>query len=180
MMLKLIPRKLLNYLSSLKFFNNKDSFPKIPKTIYDEEKIIRSIFSPINVDKSNKLRANAFKSPPNIDEVSVNRLNHTTSDFCKRLSKKIENPENNRLYFGLALLIANVIRTLKAEVVSSPIEEPKEMFNPYHADIKIGFAYRPGDQLPAEFNYKIQKLADSAIFHIDPNPSSSNWEGDEL
>lgn len=60
----------------------------LPLEIENSEKIARSIFSPVNVTKSEKLRTNAFKSPPNIDEVSVNRLDYANATICKKLSKK--------------------------------------------------------------------------------------------
>lgn len=152
---------------------------EIPNTIDDNEKIVRFVFSPINVNKKGKLKPNAFKSPAGIDEVSVNRLDYTTADHCKQLAKKIENHLNKRAYFGLGVLLTSEIRAEKAEVVYSPIVE-KERYNPFHADIKIGCIRKKGESLPAEYNFIVNNLTKKARLYSDPNPLSDNWEGDEL
>ena len=152
----------------------------IPKEISDNERIVRSIFSPIYLNKSKKLRPSAFKSPAEKDEVSVNRLEFTNADFCKRISKEIENPEVKKNYFGLAVLHAKEIRDVDAEVVYSPILEPKSKINRFHSDIKIGIVRRKGEQLPAEFQLKVSKLSSLARLYEDTHPNDENWKGPEL
>ena len=84
-------KKLKNLLTSFKGF--KIEFRQnIPQLIANDEKIVRSIFSPINLNKNQTLKFNAFRPPANSDEISVNRLNYTTPSFCKALSKKMANP----------------------------------------------------------------------------------------
>lgn len=177
----------LNSLRAYSFFSkektvktNSESL-NIPTIIDDKEKIVRSIFSPVNVNiKTNKLRPNSFRSPAGIDEVSVNRLDFSNANFCKNISKEIENPSNKRTYFGLAVLIAKEIRDLKANVVYSPIIEPEADINPYHSDIKVGYIKPKGQEAPAEINYIIQNLTNKARFYVDPDPTSNEWEGSEL
>ena len=146
-MLKSTWKKLIDFLGLSLSFKSKSEQISLPDAIDDEELISRSIFSPVNVTKKYKLRTNVYKSPPEMDEVSVNRLNYTTPTFCKVLSKKIEQPENKRKYFGLAILKASEIRETKSDVVYSPIISPKENKNPFHADIKVGYIKPKGEQL---------------------------------
>ena len=168
-------KKLTNYLTTL-VSCSRSSKQNIPQTIDNSERIVRSIFSPLNLSKDFKsINHNAFKPPYNSDEISVNRLNYTTPDFCKNISKNMEKPEDRKSYFGLALLYGSKIRECEAEIVYSPIDT-----NKFHADIKIGHMVERGVPLPAEINYKIKKIANSAKLFEDPSPNSLNWKGDEI
>jgi len=168
----------------MSYNNNKEV--SIPTDIDDNEKIARSVFSPINLNKKGKLNANTYKSPAGIDEVSVNRLTYTTPNFCKKISKSIEQPQNRREYFGLAILDTSEIRKCKADILYSPIYLPTKSKNIYHSDIKVGHIKEKvkngmqGEPLPAEIQYKIKQLTDNARFYKDPNPNDDNWTGDEL
>lgn len=179
MMLKSLQRRAKSFLNIFNRFKKSQEIP-VPNIIESEEKIVRSIFSPVNVTNNNKLRTNAFKSPGGIDEVSVNRLDFTTPHFCKGLSKKNENPKSKRAYFGLALLKAFEIRDSEAEVISSPILDKADNYNPFHSDITVGYVKEKGEQLPAEINYKITLLTNKARFYKDPNPEHTEWSGDDL
>ena len=170
---------MLKYLRNLFKSSKSNKVNLLSSEIAITEKIARSIFSPVNVTKSNTLRANAYKSPANIDEVSVNRLDYTTANFIKKLSKKIATPPK-REYFGFAILSKSDIIDCDADVVYSPILEPKENLNIYHSDIKVGFIKEKGQELPAEINYKVSKLIEKSRFYIDPNPNTENWTGDDL
>ena len=106
------------------------------------EKISRTIFSPINLKKDNTLRNNSFTTPAGIDEVSVNRLNYTSSNFIKMISKKISNPDEGRNYFGMAIIDVIEIHESDSEIHYTPnkINLTTEIIdNPFHSDIKIGF-----------------------------------------
>jgi len=170
-------KKLRNYLNSLVFYKLEKRLKVIlPQLIENDEKIVRSIFSPINLSKDlTTLKSNAFKPPADLDEISVNRLNYTTSHYCKSISKSIENPLNDRKYFGLALLYASKIREYNADVIYTPKEN-----NIFHADIKIGYCVIKGVQLPAEIQYKVNNLTKAAKLFKDPNPNSNVWEGIEV
>lgn len=97
-------KKLVNLLN---FFKNKKAISDIPKTIYNLEKIARVLFFPGMMTKNKEnIRSNAFRTLPNIDEVSVIRLDYYIPDFCKKQDKKIQKPERDRSYFGLAVLNA--------------------------------------------------------------------------
>lgn len=156
---------MLKYLRNLFKSSKSNKVNLLSSEIAFTEKIARSIFSPVNVTKSNTLRANTYKSPANIDEVS---------DL-----DKIANPKQSR-FGGVAILYKSDIIECDADVVYSPILEPKENLNIYHSDIKVGFIKEKGQELPAEINYKVSKLIEKSRFYIDPNPNTENWTGDDL
>lgn len=184
MILKLILRPLKSFLHLLDFFKKlfkkENKIELLPVEISDEEKIVRSIFSPVNFYNDGRLRSNSFKTPTEKDEVSVNRLDFTTPTFCKEFSKKIEQPENKRSYFGFAVLTAKEIRDTDSEVVYSPVLENADFINIYHSDIKIGCAREKGEQLPARYQLKVDELTKKARLYLDPKPDSLKWEGEEL
>ncbi len=159
-------KRFLSWASSLQLFKNIEEpsfFQEIPEFVENLEVIVRVIFYPQNVTKDRKtLKANAFRSPPEIDEVSVIRLNYSNEDFCKQHGKNIQNPENERAYFGLAKISCSDIRNAKADVVSSPLKN-----NLAHADIKIGYVCQRGEQLPSEYRLKVDEMAKKAILYED-------------
>lgn len=150
----------------------------IPKFVSDEEKLIRVILSPMNVNPNTQnIKANIFKSPPNKDEVSVLRLFYTDADFCKTHGKRIQNPNEKRNYYGLAVINTKEVRSVKADVISSP--DPINNLE-MHADIKVGYISIPHKTLLPEINYKIDKMKRIARYFPDPDPESNKWEGDDL
>jgi hypothetical protein len=153
---------------------------KLPLSISNEERIVRTLYSPINFNKKNgNLQNNAFQSPAGKDEVSVNRLNYTTATFCKELGKKFENPSKNRSYKGFAVLDASEIRIVDAEVLATPINE-NNLKNPFHGDIKIGYIKTKGNPLPSEYNRKVRRMKDISRLYNDPKLNSEKWEGEDL
>ncbi len=167
-------KKLLSYLPTLTGF--KKSAPDLPQEISHGEKIVRSIFSPMNLSKDlSRLKSNAFKPPADSEDLSVMRLDYTTPDFCKSFSKKIENPSSDRSYFGLALLYDYQIKETGANIVYTPIKD-----NPFHSDIKIGFRVKRGEPLPAEITQRVDKLTKQARLFADPNPNSKEWTGKSI
>lgn len=148
----------------------------IPSFFNPNEKILRSVFSPINLKKDGvSLQNNIFKPPPGIDEISVNRLDYTTVDFCKLHSLKIQNPESDRNFFGFALLYCRQIFQIGCD-----IEYSVEPENIYHSNIKIGFIPERGVPLPAEFQQKVSNLTKQSKLFIDPKPKIENWEGEDI
>ncbi len=172
-------QKFLNILSQ--WFNKESkSLKKIPITFDESEKIIRSIYSPINIHKTQgTLRPNAFRTPPDKDEVSVNRLDYTNPFFCKKISKENQ-IIGERNYFGFALLFKKQIDLANCKIEHTPINKPKEKSNPFHSDIKIGYIPKKGEELPSEISKKISDLTKMARFYKDPNPSAMEWTGQEL
>lgn len=171
-------KKLMNL---LRFYSKANKPAKeIPLKIELEERIARSVYSPINLHRKKKtLLSNTFRTPSGIDEVSVNRLDLTSADFCKKVSKKNEH-KGVRSYFGFAILNHHEILSAVCKLVYTPILKPKEDFNPFHSDIKVGFTPVKGEPLPAEIAQKIDILTQRARFYLDNNPDSERWTGDQL
>lgn len=160
-------RKLLNIFA---IFRKKNT---LPYTFHSSEKIARTIFSPINITADQKnIRPNAFKSVAGIDEISVNRLSHTTIDFIRDLGKGMTNRNNDREYFGFGILIYFEIIECKADITYTPKD-----YNSYHSDIKLGYVPIKGKPLPSEYAQKAKNLANKARLYKDPKPESNEWEG---
>jgi hypothetical protein len=177
----LLIQRLKNWIASLlesKPFTEQKNM-NLPENISDDEHIVRYIFSPRNFNpKTNKLRTNTFTSPEGMDEVSVIRFNFCDENYCKTRAKSMSSTQ--RIYIGMAILTAKVIRSCKCDVVSSPIiDNPTIPNTPEHADIVVG-CIRTGQELPAEFAYNISLLTERAQFYLDPNPESEIWEGEAL
>lgn len=158
---------------------------EIPQKVYNEELIVRILLHP----KANHLSSNgkcikwnAYRTPADIDEVSVIRLNFCNANFCKRWGKQIENIKEGRKYFGMGVLITSEIRELEADVVYTPITKGNQFHekNLFHADIKVGYIPEKGVSLPPEIKYKIEKLAQKARLYEDPEPNITEWVGPEL
>lgn len=161
--------------SEIDFSEDENSLimSKIPLNVEKEEIVIRSIFSPYNVRKNGELKSNAFQSPGGKDEVSVDRLSYTTKDFCKENGLLIAK-SGAKTFIGLAKIKVQVIRDVDANVISSPIKtEPKNLA---HADITIGYIRKSGEQLPGEYQYKLDEITKYAILQLDPNPSGKTWK----
>lgn len=174
-------RNLLKLLEGIFRKTKPTQLIQIPDDISESEKIVRSVFSPININpKTKKLKSNTFKSPSGKDEVSVTRLDYAGADFCKNFGIQIQNPNFGRGFFGLGVLDGSEIYSTDSDIVFTPILKPNLPENPYHADIKIGYFAVKGEQLPAEFQYKIDKLAQKCRFYEDPNPQVRNWKGSAL
>lgn len=174
-------QRLKNFLNLFKLSNLKEnnSNSLLPLDFDGNERIIRAIYSPINLHKNLKKVNNSFYKPkPGFDEISVNRLDYTTPEFLKQLAKLFENPIERRNYFGFSLLKSSEIESSGLRTVYSPLKEPVE--NLFHADIKIDYIVERGVQLPAEISYKIKLITEKARFYNDPNPISKEWHGDDL
>ncbi len=177
MILKTIIKKLIVFLTLLKLFNkNGTNKVNLPTDVDNPEKIVKAIFSPLNV-KSDKesIKSNTYRSPAGKDEVSVMRLDYCSPSFCKKHGKRIQKPKEKKTYFGFSLLTAEKIRNVGANVDYTPKEH-----NDFHADIKIGYIPERGQELPAEYKYKVDEMTKAAKVYRDPSPDSNEWEGDDV
>jgi hypothetical protein len=146
----------------------------IPNTFDSSERIVRVLYFPKLVTKDGKsIRALAFKSPKELDEVSVIRLEYSNPNFCKTHGKKHQVPSDDRAYFGLAVIKVDEIKASNADIVYSP-DLPD---NPAHSDIKIGFVCEKGKELPAEYSYIVGQLTKKARMFQDPDVSTETWDG---
>lgn len=161
-------RKLLNIFV---IFRKKTT---LPYSFLHDEKIARTIFSPINI-RNNNIKPNAFRPIANTDEVSVNRLSYTTIDIIRNFGKHMTNCDTKREYFGFGILKYFEIIECKADIKYTPKD-----YNQYHADIKLGYIAKKGETLPAEYAQKAKNLANKARLYIDPKPDSNKWEGEAI
>lgn len=172
---KLVP----NNNSDLKSEVNLD----ISNDFDDSEKITRTIFSPMNIKNDDSLRNNSFTTPAKKDEVSVNRLDYTTPNFIKKISKFISNPDNGRGYYGLGVIDVKEIYESNSDIVYSPNEvtiDEVTIENKFHSDIKIGFVKEVGKPLPMKYAYKVEQMVQKARFYKDNNPNSETWDSGDL
>jgi len=163
--------------------SNKEPIIVIPNDFSNLEKITRTIFSPINVKKDESLRNNSFTTPANLDEVSVNRLNYSTPNFIKKISKFISNPDKGRSYLGIAVINVKEIYESDSDIVYTPNEitiDEITLENKFHSDIKIGFIKEAGNPLPMKYVYKVEKMVQKSRFYRDNNPNSESWESGDL
>ncbi|MGR3302458.1 MAG: hypothetical protein ACUZ8I_08120 [Candidatus Scalindua sp.] len=174
MLMKLIQSLISSKLYNKIFANKVD----LPDDIDDPEKIVRVLFYPSMVTKDKqRLRPIAFRPQAEQSGVSVMRQSYCTPTFCKRHGKKFQSPGNKRAYFGFGLLTAEKIRSFDADIVYTPDIENN---NPYHADIEIGYILTKGEQLPAEYQLKVDGMVKAAKLYIDPSPHSNKWEEVDL
>src|SRR5215469_16476770 len=89
-------------------------------------------------------RGASTPSPSDTDEVSVMRVDWIGADACKRHSRALENPNENKVYRGLAILSAKQIRDSGAGITDT-----REIFAG-HADIRHGIVPRKGEPPPPE------------------------------
>jgi hypothetical protein len=170
-------RRLINYLLSFLKLSKGKLFPQLPSEISDTEKLCRAIFSPINL-KNGNLKSNSFRTPPGKDEVSVNRLDFTTSMFCKSEAKSNQTPPD-RNYYGFAIINQGEVLRVDCITIYTPITTSGKE-NYFHADIKIGYIPKKGEELPSQFRKKVDDLTKKARFYKDPNLGLDTWEGENL
>lgn len=174
MLMKLIQSLISSKLYNKIFANKVD----LPNDIDDPEKIVRVLFHPSMVTKDKqRLRPNAYRPQAEKSGVSVMRQSYCTPTFCKQHGKKIQSPKNNRAYFGFGLLTAEKIRSFGADIAHTPDIKNN---NPYHADIEIGYILTKGEQLPAEYQLKVDRMVKAAKLYIDPSPHRNKWKGEGL
>ena len=151
-------------------------FKTIPSWISDKERIVNIVFSPLNFRTNGTLLPNAYKCKRGGDDLSVNRLDFTTLNSCKRQGLELEKNAKNikgKFFFGIALLFAKEIRQY-ADVFSSPIAGFNG--NKAHAEIRTGFILIAGEVAPSEYNYITDELAKKSRIYKDHNTTSKQWQ----
>jgi hypothetical protein len=153
----------------------KNDFDTIPNTLGEDEKLVRIVFSPFHVDKKNptKLTRNAFRPPPEIDEVSVNRLSFTTANDCKR-NGKVMNSDIKK-FVGLASIKYTSIVESNAFARVSKLPN-----NLSHADIFFGFPLKRGEPLPLQMIPILDALTAKAAYFQDTNQDVDIWTGEDI
>lgn len=149
----------------------KDNPDRLPLDILDKERLARAIFSPYHIDKSGKLKKEAFKAPTGKRDVSVNRLRALDADACKARSRAIRNPGS---FKGFAVIVAEDIRACGSDIVDS-----RDLYLG-HADIVHPIVPKKGVPAPPEFNQRLKRMAQRSTYFADPRPDSDSWSGEAL
>jgi hypothetical protein len=145
----------------------------IPVPIANEETVIRALRE-CHIRKG-KLRDNAFRPPPGIDEVSVMRHTHMTSNPCKQKAQEIAGGDPNNRYVGVAAITAESIRSEHSEVTDS-----REEFCG-HAHISYGIAAPVADEpIDPVLLSRLQELKKKAKLLLDPEPETDAWTGEAI
>jgi hypothetical protein len=133
----------------------------IPVEVADDERIVRAVFSPMNI-KNNQIKRNFYEPPIPTDELSVMRLEYLGAKASKTRAKKIQNPPKGRTYHGFAAFSVGKIRVDDISV----------------ADSRNQFCG------PALDGKRLKELQDHLIacskFYPDLNPARTNWTGGPL
>jgi hypothetical protein len=152
----------------------------VPDLVADGEVVIRAVFYPHHLNKSGeKLKKNAFRSPPDKDEVSTIRRAFVSDQFCKDKALDIDlrgrcRGDEKKEFRGFAAISAKRIREFGSAIVDS-----REVFL-CHADIRHGFIVARNEPLPSELNDRLDRLKDAARFIPDPSPRAWRWAGGGL
>ncbi|MFI3297882.1 MAG: hypothetical protein R3Y59_09735 [bacterium] len=148
---------------------------EIPSEISDEERIVRTIFSPYHIDKNKKkLKPGAFRPPSGSNEISVDRFDYTSIDACKAKGKLMNGI--NKSFTGIALSSAEEVKSISGvTIVASPSRK-----NRCHADISYDFVLKKGEECSPENLFKIKQLTKQFKLYMDRDPDSDHWCGDEI
>lgn len=153
----------------------------VPEEIDNGEKIVKVVFNPLNINAKGEVKPNTFRV--NTDDLSVNRLDYTTLNFCKRqgvqLEAKSKPAMKDKNFYGIALLFAQEVRSL-ANVVYKPIRKPIKHTNKAHAEIIIGFNKKmdAGQVSSAQYNLITDELAKKARLYTDKKENLKVWESE--
>ena len=142
--------------------------------------MVRAVFYPYHLnDKGTNLKRHAFRSPPDMDEISVIRRHYVDDQFCKDKAMSIDllgrcRGEGRKEFRGFAIISAKAIRKYGSDVVDSR--------NVYlaHADIRHGVVTAKHEPLPAELNDRLDQLKKAAKFVSDPFPQRWKWASQQL
>lgn len=153
----------------------------VPKDIKDDEKIVKAIFNSLNINAKGNLRPNTYRVKT--DDLSVNRLNFTTLNYCKRqgvhLDKNSKPTMKDKNFYGIALLFVSEIRK-QARIYYKPIRWPIKDINKAHAEIQVGYStlLSAGEVSSAQYNYATEELAKTARLYIDDTANLKMWKSE--
>ncbi|TXH31505.1 MAG: hypothetical protein E6Q96_00070 [Cyclobacteriaceae bacterium] len=186
-----------NYLNRLKNYLKIKILGIIPRTIDDDELLVRGIVSPLFVKKK-KLTHNAFLPPPGKTEVSLLRHSYTSDDFCKQHAQSLN--IKNQTYTGLATFLNQHIAiitdknnfSVKAKILASPLNKRFELIKskllhkmhpglPMHADLVYSEPLQKG-VVATEHRLFADEILRVSNYFPDPEPSviTKYWRGKSL
>lgn len=158
-------------------------FKPVPEKIEDGEKIVKVVFNPLNINAKGGVKPNTFRV--STDDLSVNRLDYTTLNYCKRqgirLDLKSKPAMKDKNFYGIALLFVSEIKTF-ADILFKPITIPIKDTNKAHAEVAFGYnkVTGAGQVSSSQYNYATEELAKIARLYIDEKDNAKRWESDNV
>lgn len=148
----------------------------LPQIITNQERIARNVFHPLNINpNTRRLKTNFLKPPKDSEDISVNRFDYTNASFLKKIGLSSQNPKYKKLFFGIGIFKAQLVRDNHMDIIYSPLKN-----NPYHADLKIGYKTERGKPLPAKIASRLKRIIKETHLYMDKNINSEEWTGDEI
>ena len=153
----------------------------IPRQVDDGERIVRAIYSPYHLDKKKRrITREAYEPTPSTDEVSIMRLEHMGTFFCKRKARSFEH--SHKKYQGFAVLRTSAVRASDMDVSDS------RQHYCGHGEIRLMVeelrGREPQEPLPPQLGKRVKelkdRLKDSSHYVADPFPNSRWWKGEKL
>lgn len=151
----------------------------IPKNVDGSERLVRFLLSPLHFKKDNTLRTNVYNPTKGTSEVSMTRLEYSTTDKCKKLAKKIagnaSRPNKQQTFMGFGLITKSVAMQCGAiDVVKDSI-----CGNRAHAELLL-----PGTKENVAIASRLQFVQDQLVSQtkvfLDDVPNSPHWNGNDL
>lgn len=166
----------------------------IPFKVAGDERIMRTIFSPVNVSEKNgkiKLKPSFMRPPNRRDEddplIMSNKLSTTRYDyaglqFCREHARAHQS-EPMRYYWGFGSFVVEDLEkpyevnglSCSCKVKNKPADD-----NPAHANIDLGFSLHEGETLDSRISEYLKHLVEKAQVIKDPAPDNEQWTGGEV
>ncbi|MBO7636934.1 MAG: hypothetical protein J6S89_10195 [Paludibacteraceae bacterium] len=164
----------------------------IPWVIGGDERIMRTIYHPANVnEKKGTVKPNFMRPPASKDEedpsihsnkLSTTRYDYAGLEFC-RSHARAHQIEPNRYYWGFGRFVVEKLvkpcqidgKEYSCTVKPKPVKD-----NPAHANINLGFRLPPGETLDSQLSQYTKRLAERAEILKDPKPMSEEWTGEKV
>src|SRR6266851_7600108 len=128
----------------------------LPVAVSNSEKIGRAIIHPYHFHKKRpEWTHRAFLPQPGTDRISVIRLTYMGVDFCKAKAKKIAAEGDGKEYRGLAVIVADQIRSIGAEVHDASDDYCG------HAEISFGIKVEPHEPPDSEDSKRLTEMTQS-------------------
>lgn len=149
-----------------------------PQEVEDGETIVRCICSPYHLDKRGALHWKAFQPRSGSAKVSVIRHGVVGSNFCKERGKELSDPSADKVYSGLAAILALSIRSAGAEVEDAPQDFPGHAHIDHQIEVE---PYRPlAPHVLEVLRDRCKALKSIARYYSDPDPDAQGWTGPDL
>lgn len=164
----------------------------IPPRIAGDERILRTVFSPINVSEKNgkpKLKPSFMRPPSQPDEddpshmsnkLSTTRYDYAGLQFCREHARAHQS-DPMRHYWGFGkFVVADLEQPFNAQglLCSCKMKNKPAKDNPAHANIDLGFRLHEGETLDSRISEYLKHLVNKAEVIKDPEPTSPQWTGD--